>query len=40
MALQLNDQPGKVKVAHYTPLSVFTQADVASHKCWTLDTLN
>ena len=40
MALQLNDQPGKVEVAHYTPLSVFTQADVASHKCWTLDTLN
>lgn len=39
MALQLKEQPGKVKVAHYTPLAVLTQADLGSHQCWTLDTL-
>jgi len=39
MALQLRDKPGKIKVAHYTPLSVLTQADVDSHKCWTIDSL-
>lgn len=40
MAFQVKDQPGKVMVAHYTPLSVFTQANLSSHKCWTLDDLN
>lgn len=39
MALQLEGNPGKVKVAHYTPLSVLTQEDLSSHKCWTLDSL-
>jgi ribose transport system substrate-binding protein len=39
MALQLKADSGNVKVAHYTPLSVLTQADLASNKCWTLDTL-
>ncbi len=39
MALQLKEQPGKVKVAHYTPLAVLTQADLGTHTCWTLDSL-
>ncbi len=39
MALQLREKPGKTKVAHYTPLSVLTQADVSSHKCWSIDSL-
>lgn len=39
MALQMKEKPGKLKVAHYTPLSVLTQADVDSHKCWTIDSL-
>lgn len=39
MALQMKDKPGKLKVAHYTPLSVLTQADVGSHQCWTIDSL-
>jgi len=39
MALQSSDKPGKLKVAHYTPLSVFTQADSQGRKCWTIDSI-
>jgi len=39
MALQSADKPGKLKVAHYTALSVLTQEDAKNHTCWTLDTL-
>lgn len=40
MALQSPDKPGKLKVALYTPLSVYTQKDAASHHCWSVDTLH
>jgi len=39
MALQSGDKPGKLKVAHYTPLAVFTQADSRERRCWTIDSL-
>ena len=39
MALQNADKPGKLKIAHYTPLSVLTKADSKDHKCWTIDSL-
>lgn len=40
MALQSGGKPGKLKVAHYTPLFEYTQADLATHKCWTVDSLH
>ncbi|NYT66642.1 sugar ABC transporter substrate-binding protein [Alcaligenaceae bacterium] len=39
MALQSPEKPGKLQVALYTPLSVFTQEDANKHTCWTVDTL-
>ncbi|MFV0282643.1 MAG: sugar ABC transporter substrate-binding protein [Castellaniella sp.] len=39
MALQSPEKPGKLKVALYTPLSVFTQEDADKHQCWSVDTL-
>lgn len=39
MALQSGDKPGKLKIANYTPLSVFTKADSKDRKCWTIDSL-
>jgi ABC-type sugar transport system substrate-binding protein len=40
MALQSPEKPGKMKVALYTPLSVYTQADAKDHQCWSVDTLH
>ncbi len=40
MALQTNEPPGKLKVALYTPLSVYTQEDADKHQCWSVDTLH
>jgi len=39
MALQSDAKAGALKVAHYTPLSVFTQADSQGRKCWTIDSI-
>lgn len=40
MALQSSEKPGKLKVALYTPLFVYTQEDADSHHCWAVDTLH
>lgn len=40
MALQSPEKPGKLKVALYTPLSVYTQEDADKHQCWSVDTLH
>jgi len=39
MALQSDNQPGKLKVAHYSPLAVFTKANAKDLACWTVDSL-
>ena len=39
MALQTTDKPGKLQVALYTPLFVYTQKDASTHTCWSLETL-
>jgi len=39
MALQSGGKPGKLKVAHYSPLSVFTKANAKDLTCWTVDSL-
>ncbi|NYT76251.1 sugar ABC transporter substrate-binding protein [Alcaligenaceae bacterium] len=40
MAMQSPEKPGKLKVALYTPLFVYTQKDAESHQCWSVDTLH
>jgi ribose transport system substrate-binding protein len=39
MALQSPEKPGKLQVALYTPLFVYTQKDASTHTCWSLETL-
>lgn len=39
MALQSPEKPGKLQVALYTPLFVYTQKDASTHSCWSLETL-
>jgi ribose transport system substrate-binding protein len=39
MALQSPEKPGKLQVALYTPLYVYTQKDASTHTCWSLETL-
>ena len=39
MALQAPEEPGKLQVALYTPLFVYTQDDASTHSCWAIETL-